>query len=50
MNLLTKTTLLYLFVTLIVFGAGGVITYENVKFEVKRETRRHLFEELANYR
>ena len=47
MNLLTKTTLLYLLLTLLVFGVGGIITYKIVQDRVKWETRRHLIEELA---
>lgn len=38
MRLITKTTLLFLFVTLIVFGISGVVTYQMVKKEVRQET------------
>ena len=38
MQLLTKTTLLFLFLALLVFGIGGVITYQMVKEVVRKET------------
>ncbi|MCB9304122.1 MAG: HAMP domain-containing histidine kinase [Lewinellaceae bacterium] len=38
MNLITKTTLLYLLVALLVFGFGGVVTYVLVENEVRKET------------
>ena len=44
MSLLTKTTLLFLVVALLVFGIGGVITYQLVKAEVQLETDYYLNE------
>ncbi|MEM1321296.1 MAG: HAMP domain-containing sensor histidine kinase [Bacteroidota bacterium] len=38
MRLITKTTLWYLLLALMVFGVGGWMTYTQVKKEVKRET------------
>ncbi len=38
MNLITKTTLVYLLVLLVIIGIGGVFTYYGVEHEVKRET------------
>ena len=38
MNLITKTTLLYLLVAMLVFGAGGVVTFYLVQKEVQKET------------
>jgi len=38
MNLIIKTTLLYLIVAMIVFGIGGVVTYNMIVQEVKKET------------
>ncbi len=38
MNLITKTTLLYLLVALLVFGIGGVVTFFIVQEEVQKET------------
>ena len=42
MSLMAKTTLLYLAVTLIVFGLGGLVTYHMVKQEVAKETDYYL--------
>ena len=42
MSLMAKTTLLYLIVTLIVFGLGGAVTYHMVKQEVAKETDYYL--------
>ncbi|MCB0546298.1 MAG: HAMP domain-containing histidine kinase [Phaeodactylibacter sp.] len=48
MNLITKTTLFYLLVAMLVFGLGGVLTFYLVQKEVQRETdfalRDHLIE------
>ncbi|MEM1118871.1 MAG: HAMP domain-containing sensor histidine kinase [Bacteroidota bacterium] len=38
MRLITKATLLYLFIMLLIFGAGGIITYKMVMKVVARET------------
>lgn len=38
MNLITKTTLFYLLVAMLVFGAGGVLTFYLVQKEVQIET------------
>lgn len=38
MNLIIKTTLFYLAVALLVFGIGGVVLYQMVEKEVKKET------------
>nr|HMQ62602.1 hypothetical protein [Flavilitoribacter sp.] len=38
MNLITKTTLIYLFAVLVILSVGGVLTYYGVENEVKRET------------
>jgi len=38
MNLIIKTTLLYLLVAMLVFSIGGVVTYNMVQKEVKKET------------
>ncbi len=38
MRLITKTTLLYLLIALLVFGVGGVITYQMIRQMVDRET------------
>ena len=46
MRLLTKTTLLILLLTLIVFGIGGVVTYRMVKKVVKQETDYSLYSNL----
>ncbi|MCB0633563.1 MAG: HAMP domain-containing sensor histidine kinase [Saprospiraceae bacterium] len=44
MSLLTKTILLFLVVALLVFGVGGIITYQLVVKEVKVETDYYLHE------
>lgn len=46
MSLLTKATLLFLFVALVVFGVGGIITYQLVVQEVQLETDYYLNETL----
>jgi signal transduction histidine kinase len=46
MNLITKTTLFYLLVAVLVFGAGGWITYHLVKQEVTKETDFALYDEV----
>ncbi|MCB0569989.1 MAG: HAMP domain-containing histidine kinase [Phaeodactylibacter sp.] len=38
MNLITKATILYLLVALLVFGIGGVVAYVLVENEVRKET------------
>ncbi|MCB0559453.1 MAG: HAMP domain-containing histidine kinase [Lewinellaceae bacterium] len=38
MNLITKTTILYLLVAMLVFGIGGVVTFYLVQKEVQKET------------
>jgi len=38
MQLITKTTILYLFIALLVFGAGGYLTYYAIKQEISKET------------
>ncbi len=42
MTLLAKTTLFYLLVALLVFGVGGVVTYQMIKKEVAKETDYYL--------
>lgn len=44
MRLLTKATLLFLIVALLVFGVGGIITYQMVVQEVQMETDYYLSE------
>ena len=44
MTLLAKTTLFYLMVALLVFGLGGVVTYNMIKKEVQNETDYYLNE------
>ena len=44
MTLLAKTTLFYLFVILLVFGVGGIVTYEMIKEDVRKETDYYLDE------
>lgn len=44
MSLLTKTTLLFLLVAMLVFSIGGVVTYRLVKQEVQNETDYYLNE------
>ncbi len=46
MNLIAKTTLFYLLVSLFVFGAGGWVTYELVKREVTKETDFALYDQV----
>ncbi len=47
MRLVTKTTLLYLLVALVVFGIGGVVAYQMIKKVVDKETDYYLVD---NYR
>ena len=42
MRLLLKATLYYLIITLIVFGVGGVMTYDIFQKQVNEETDRYL--------
>lgn len=44
MSLLTKTTLLFLLVAMLVFSVGGIVTYHMVKQEVQKETDYYLNE------
>jgi signal transduction histidine kinase len=44
MRLIIKTTLLYLLLAVPVFAIGGIITYQMVKKEVRKETDYYLFE------
>lgn len=46
MKLLFKVTLFYLLITLVVFGAGGIITYNIFKNQIQLETDRFLIEKL----
>ncbi|HMQ47265.1 MAG TPA: HAMP domain-containing sensor histidine kinase [Saprospiraceae bacterium] len=46
MNLIAKTTLLYLFVASLVFGAGGVVAYVLVQQEVQKETDFALYDNM----
>lgn len=46
MNLITKTTLFYLLVAMLVFGAGGVVTFYLVQKEVQKETDFALWDNL----
>lgn len=46
MRLLLKATLYYLIITLIVFGVGGVMTYDIFQKQVERETDRYLISRL----
>ena len=46
MKLLTQTTLYYLLVTLLVFGIGGIITYNVFQDEVDKETDYYLVAEI----
>lgn len=47
MNLITKTTLFYLLVALLVFGIGGVVAYMLVENEVRKETDFALYDNLS---
>ena len=47
MRLLTKITVLYLLITLMVFAVGGVIAYYVIKEEIDAEHRRFLRRRLA---
>jgi signal transduction histidine kinase len=44
MKLLVRATLFYLLITLVVFGAGGIITYNIFLDAIQRETDRYLIE------
>ncbi|NBC09437.1 MAG: hypothetical protein GVY26_19780 [Bacteroidetes bacterium] len=46
MNLIAKTTLFYLLVSVLVFGAGGFLTYHLVKQEVTKETDFALYDQV----
>ncbi|MCO6480968.1 MAG: HAMP domain-containing histidine kinase [Phaeodactylibacter sp.] len=46
MSLITKTTLFYLLVALLVFGAGGIVTFYLVQKEVQKETDFALWDNL----
>lgn len=46
MRLLLKVTLYYLVITLIVFGIGGIITYNIFQKQIQRETDRYLISRL----
>lgn len=46
MKLLTQATLYYLLVTLLVFGLGGVLTYNIFQSNINQETDWHLMREL----
>ncbi len=46
MNLIIKTTLFYLLLSVLVFGAGGVLTYQIVRSEVTKETDFALYEHM----
>jgi signal transduction histidine kinase len=46
MRLLLKATLYYIFITLIVFGVGGIMTYNIFQKQVQRETDRYLLTRL----
>ena len=46
MRLLLKVTLYYLVITLVVFGVGGVMTYDIFQKQVQRETDRYLVSRL----
>ncbi|MCB0837951.1 MAG: HAMP domain-containing histidine kinase [Bacteroidetes bacterium] len=48
MKLITKTTLLYLLITLFTFAIGGFITFNIIKLRVDKETDFHLKDELFN--
>ncbi|NND06466.1 MAG: HAMP domain-containing histidine kinase [Saprospiraceae bacterium] len=42
MKLITKTTLLYILISIIVFGIGGVVTYNLISKEIAKETDYYL--------
>ena len=46
MRLLLKVTLYYLVITLVVFGIGGIITYNIFQKQIQRETDRYLISRL----
>lgn len=46
MRLLLKATFYYLLITLVVFGVGGVMTYDIFQKQVQRETDRYLISRL----
>lgn len=46
MRLLLRATFYYLIITLLVFGAGGVMTYDIFQKQVQRETDRYLISRL----
>ena len=46
MRLLVKATFFYLIITLVVFGIGGIMTYNIFKKQVQRETDRYLVSRL----
>ncbi len=46
MNLITKTTLFYLLVILIVFGVGGIMSFNILRQEVDKETDYYLREQV----
>jgi signal transduction histidine kinase len=46
MRLLLKVTLYYLVITLIVFGVGGIMTYDIFQLQVQRETDRYMVSRL----
>jgi signal transduction histidine kinase len=48
MNLIAKTTLFYLLVSVLVFGIGGWVTYHVVKTEVTKETDFSLYDEVQD--
>ena len=49
MKLLSQTTIYYLLLTLIVFGFGGIMTYQILQEEVDKETGWYLREELVYF-
>jgi len=50
MNLLTKTTILYIFLSLIVLSIGGVIALQLIREEVRKETDYSLIENFLELR
>lgn len=48
MNLIAKTTVFYLLVSVLVFGIGGYVTYHVVETEVIKETDFALYDEVQD--
>ena len=48
MRLLTQATFMYLLITLLIFGVGGILTYNIFEAQVQQETDYYLWQEVAH--